>query len=112
MHTRSVLLLALPLLVGLPACKKADPADVDTGPTGGDRDTDDPDDLATVMARLRRLSHRIVWVNPRAAADEFQPLVGGMAAALPHCSAMLSGHSLRAMREVILELGRTGQHPD
>lgn len=68
-------------------------------------DTDEPEELAQLMARLGRLSHRIVWVNPRASADEFEPLVGGMAAALPHCSVMLSGHSLSAMREVILQLG-------
>lgn len=74
-------------------------------------DTDDPEDLSMVMARLQRLSHRIVWVNPRAAAEEFEPLVGGMAAALPHCDAMLSGHSLRAMRDVILELGRSKTQP-
>ena len=69
-------------------------------------DTDEPEELAHVMERLERLSHRIVWVNPRASATGFEPLVGGMAAALPHCAAMLSGHSLSAMREVILELGR------
>ena len=68
-------------------------------------DTDPPEELERAMARLERMSHRIVWVNPRAAADEFEPLVGGMAAALPHCSTMLSGHSLRAMREVLMALG-------
>ena len=68
-------------------------------------DTDEPEDLARAMARLERLSHKIVWVNPRAAADEFEPLVGGMAAALPHCTTMLSGHSLRSMREVLVALG-------
>lgn len=68
-------------------------------------DTDPPEELARAMARLERLSYRIVWVNPRAAADEFEPLVGGMAAALPHCAQMLSGHSLRALREVIVALG-------
>jgi len=68
-------------------------------------DTDDPDELGRAMARLERLSHRIVWVNPRAAASEFEPLVGGMAAALPYCTTMLSGHSLRAMREVLIALG-------
>ncbi len=68
-------------------------------------DTDPPEDLGKAMARLERLSHRIVWVNPRAAANEFEPLVGGMAAALPHCTTMLSGHSLRAIRDVIVALG-------
>ena len=71
-------------------------------------DTDEPAELDKAMARLARLSHRIVWVNPRASADEFEPLVGGMAAALPHCTTMLSGHSLRAMREVLVALGSRG----
>ena len=57
-------------------------------------------------ARLERMANRIVWVNPRSAADEFEPLVGGMAAALPHCTTMVSGHKLRALREVVLALGK------
>lgn len=52
------------------------------------------------MARLRRLAHRIVWVNPRSAAPGFAPLTGGMAAALPHCDAVVSGHSVEALQEV------------
>src|SRR5213078_2394022 len=49
------------------------------------------------MARLRRLAYRIVWVNPRVAASGFSPRVGGMAAALPYCDALVSGHSLGAL---------------
>ncbi len=52
------------------------------------------------MERLARLAHRIVWVNPRVAASGFQPRAGGMAAALPHCDALVSGHNLRALEEV------------
>jgi uncharacterized protein with von Willebrand factor type A (vWA) domain len=63
--------------------------------------TDPPEDVATAMARLRRLAHRIVWVNPRAAAPGFAPKVGGMAAALPFCDAFVSGHSLVALQEVV-----------
>jgi uncharacterized protein with von Willebrand factor type A (vWA) domain len=68
-------------------------------------DTDPADEMAVRMARLARMAHRIVWVNPRSAADGFEPLVGGMAAALPHCTTMLSGHSLSAMRAVLSALG-------
>lgn len=68
-------------------------------------DTDSTDDLDRRMQRLSRMAHRVIWVNPRAAADGFEPLVGGMAAALPHCDVMLSGHSLRAMRDVLLAIG-------
>ena len=67
-------------------------------PTAGPQD--DPDDVREAMARLRRLAHRIVWVNPRRAAPGYAPLVGGMAAALPFCDAFVSGHSLAALEEV------------
>ncbi|MCW2619346.1 MAG: hypothetical protein JWR28_2495 [Modestobacter sp.] len=67
--------------------------------------TDPPEDVATAMARLRRLAHRIVWVNPRAAAPGFAPLVGGMAAALPFCDAFVSGHSLDALEQVVAAVG-------
>ena len=63
--------------------------------------TDDPADVAAAMARLRRLAHRVVWVNPRKAAPGFAPVVGGMAAALPYCDAFVSGHSLEALEEVV-----------
>jgi uncharacterized protein len=61
----------------------------------------DPALVAREMERLSRLAHRIVWVNPRAAASDFSPRAGGMAAALPHCDALVSGHSLDALGEVI-----------
>ncbi|MFF2243577.1 VWA domain-containing protein [Arthrobacter sp. NPDC058130] len=61
---------------------------------------EDPEQVAAQMARLRRLAHRIVWVNPRKAAPQYQPLVGGMAAALPYCDAFVSGHSYTALAEM------------
>ena len=61
----------------------------------------DPALVAREMERLSRLAYRIVWVNPRAAASDFSPRTGGMAAALPHCDALVSGHSLDALDEVV-----------
>jgi uncharacterized protein len=61
----------------------------------------DPALVDREMARLARLAHRIVWVNPRVAASGFEPRAGGMAAALAHCDALVSGHSLAAMDEVL-----------
>jgi hypothetical protein len=61
----------------------------------------DPALVAREMGRLSRLAYRIVWVNPRVSASEFSPRAGGMAAALPHCDALVSGHSLDALDEVI-----------
>ena len=56
--------------------------------------------VAREMERLSRLAYRIVWVNPRVAAAGFSPRTGGMAAALPFCDALVSGHSLGALEEV------------
>ncbi len=67
-------------------------------------DVDAPVELARRMQHLRRLAHRIIWINPRAAQDDYEPLVGGMDAALPHVDDFLSGHSLNAMREVLASL--------
>lgn len=61
---------------------------------------DDPHLVGAQMARLKRLAYSIVWVNPRKVAVNYQPLVGGMAAALPYCDAFVSGHSYAALAEV------------
>lgn len=60
----------------------------------------DPAAVGREMERLARLARRIVWVNPRAGAPGFSPGAGGMAAALPHCDALVSGNSLDALDEV------------
>jgi uncharacterized protein with von Willebrand factor type A (vWA) domain len=65
----------------------------------------DPSLVQREMARLSRLAYRIVWVNPRASAAGFSPRAGGMAAALPHCDALVSGHSLAALHEVVAAIG-------
>ncbi|MGM7778698.1 vWA domain-containing protein [Arthrobacter sp. KNU-44] len=60
---------------------------------------DAPELVDAQMARLRRLAYRIVWVNPRKAGADYQPLAGGMAAALPYCDAFISGHNYAALTE-------------
>ena len=69
-------------------------------------DAGDPAIVGEQMARLARLSHRVVWVNPRKQSESYQPLVGAMAAALPHVDAFVSGHSLAAMHEVLDAIGQ------
>jgi uncharacterized protein with von Willebrand factor type A (vWA) domain len=61
----------------------------------------EPDLVAREMQRLARLAYRIVWVNPRVGAPGFVPRAGGMVAALPHVDALVSGHSLEALGEVV-----------
>lgn len=75
-------------------------------------ETGDPTLVGEQMARLARLAHRIVWVNPRRAAAGYQPLVGGMAAALPHVDAFVSGHSVAALDEVLAAIGDDGRRGD
>ncbi len=61
---------------------------------------DDPALVATEMARLRRLTRRIVWVNPHKRHAAYEPLARGMAAAVPYLDAFLSGHNLRTLAAV------------
>ncbi len=63
-------------------------------------DSDPPDRLAAVMARLRRRTRRVIWLNPRAGSPGFAPLVGSMAAALPFCDEFLPAHTLRELSRV------------
>jgi uncharacterized protein len=67
-------------------------------------DTDPPAELGRQMARLSRIAYRVVWANPRTQSDRYRPLTGGMAAALPHCDAVVSAHRLDALDELLAAL--------
>lgn len=60
----------------------------------------DVTELATQMARLRRLAHRIVWVSPHAGKDGFAPEVRGLGAALPFCDRLVAGDSLASLHRL------------
>jgi uncharacterized protein len=66
--------------------------------------------LGDQMARLRRLAHRVVWVNPHKARPGYAPLTAGMAAALPHVHDFVAGHSLAALEELAATLTAGGRH--
>jgi uncharacterized protein with von Willebrand factor type A (vWA) domain len=72
-------------------------------------DADPPEVLAHAMARLRRRAALVVWLNPRAATRDFQPLAGSMAAAMPYCDVFMPAHSLSGLRELFEVLGAAGQ---
>jgi uncharacterized protein with von Willebrand factor type A (vWA) domain len=65
----------------------------------------EPELLRAQMARLRRLAHRVVWVNPLKGSPRYEPLARGMAAALPSIDAFLSGHNLESLEELGRVLG-------
>ena len=56
--------------------------------------------LAEQMARLQRLAHAVVWVNPHKGRDGYEPLTAGMVAALPSIDHFVAGHSLAAFEEL------------
>jgi hypothetical protein len=61
----------------------------------------DPAELGTQLARLARLAHAVVWVNPHKGKDGFAPVTGGMVAALPHIDSLVAGHSFAALEELV-----------
>lgn len=71
-------------------------------------DSDPPDELAKVMARMHRQAYQVLWLNPRVAAPGFAPLVGGMAAALPYCDHVLPADNVRALVDVVRAIVRAG----
>jgi uncharacterized protein with von Willebrand factor type A (vWA) domain len=63
-------------------------------------DRDDPELLGAATARLSRLAHRLVWLNPLKGDPRYQPLARGMAAAVPHLDLFLAGHNVASLEEL------------
>jgi uncharacterized protein with von Willebrand factor type A (vWA) domain len=62
--------------------------------------------LGTQLARLRRLAHRLVWVNPHVGKTGYAPVQGGIVAALPYLDDLLAGHSLATLEELLEVVAR------
>lgn len=67
-------------------------------------DRGDPVLLGREMARLQRLCHRFVWLNPLLGSDEYEPLTRGMKAALPHIDDFMPVHNLASLEELAAHL--------
>lgn len=52
------------------------------------------------MARIQRQAYAVVWVNPLKGHPDYQPLAGGMRAALPYVDRFLPGHNLASLEEL------------
>ena len=63
-------------------------------------DRGEPAAMAESMARLSRVAHKVVWVNPLKATPGYAPLAQGMAAALPFVDEFVEGHSLASLEEL------------
>jgi uncharacterized protein with von Willebrand factor type A (vWA) domain len=64
----------------------------------------DPTLLAAQMARLSRLAHRVLWLNPLKGSPRYQPLARGMAASLPYVDVFLPGHNLESLEDLAAAL--------
>ncbi len=67
-------------------------------------DRGEPALLSTEMARLNRLLHRFVWLNPLLGSQEYEPLTRGMVAALPHVDDFLPVHNLASLEDLAVHL--------
>ena len=61
--------------------------------------------LGTQTARLHRLAHRVVWVNPHRGQPGYAPMTAGMLAALPHVDDFVDGHSVAALERLAAVIG-------
>ncbi|MBB5153859.1 vWA domain-containing protein [Saccharopolyspora phatthalungensis] len=74
----------------------------------------DSAELAEQMRRLRRLARAVIWANPHAGHDGYQPVQSGIVAAMPHVDRMVAGHSLRSLEDVwswVRRLSQPGYEP-
>ena len=62
--------------------------------------------LEEQMARLARLAHRVIWINPHRGREGFAPVTAGMSAALPYLDDLLAGHTVDALSEVAEVIAR------
>jgi uncharacterized protein len=57
--------------------------------------------LGEQMARLRRIAHRVVWVNPHRGKEGYEAIQQGVLAVLPFCDDFVAGHSLATYADLV-----------
>ena len=63
-------------------------------------DRGDPDLVRAEMARLQRSCHRLIWLDPLAGSEHYQPLAGGMAAAYPFIDDLVAVSDLASLERL------------
>jgi uncharacterized protein with von Willebrand factor type A (vWA) domain len=69
-------------------------------------DTGEPAQLAKAMAALKQRTRRIIWLNPLLGWRDYQPIAGGMAAALPYIDVFAPAHNLESLAALEPHLAR------
>ncbi len=67
-------------------------------------DRGDPALVARETARLQRSCHRLIWLNPLASAPGYQPLAGGMSAAMPFIDDFVPAGTLASLERLAVLL--------
>jgi hypothetical protein len=67
-------------------------------------DRGDPELLSRELTRLRRSSHRLIWLNPLLGSASYEPLTRGMQAALHHVDDFLPAHNLTSIEQLVEHL--------
>ena len=67
-------------------------------------DRGEPEALSDEMARLQRSCRRLIWLNPLAGAEDYEPLTRGMQAATPYIDDLLPVHNLAALLDLARHL--------
>jgi uncharacterized protein len=78
-------------------------------------DRGDPGLVGREMARLQRSCHRLIWLDPLAGSDHYQPLAGGMAAAYPYIDDLVAINDLASLLhlgELLAEMAERRRRPD
>jgi uncharacterized protein with von Willebrand factor type A (vWA) domain len=63
-------------------------------------DRGDPALVARETARLQRSCHRLIWLNPLASTQGYQPLAGGMSAAMPFIDDFVPAGTLASLERL------------
>ena len=67
-------------------------------------DRGEPELLTREMARLQRSCNRLIWLNPLAGAEDYEPLTQGMQAAAPYVDDLLPVNNLAALVDLARRL--------
>lgn len=67
-------------------------------------DTGEPAQLVEALRRIRARAWRLVWLNPLLGREGYEPLAGGMQAALPLLDRFLPAHDLPSLQALEREL--------
>ena len=68
-------------------------------------DTEPPEHLEAALVKLKKRGCKVIWLNPLKGWQDYAPVAGGMAAALPHLALFKAANTLDDLAALETELG-------